>query len=245
MLHVLLLHSFSNVSISVKASSSSSSSSKAPVQKVMKKKKSGPTEMEDEPGWVIEQSPDAVENVAKFIQASDWIVDSCGDAPTTVSEYIQKMKEGLKAPKAPHISPATTIYMLGWHIRTHMLCMMKEKNIKALKADSQASVNAFIHMNPDACEWLIKLRSHFQFPEGLRNDQQLSLSKFISLLGARQQPQLVSMWLCFAGDRGFRQSDFDESFKVSEWRDAADEYRKTTGVSPHPAAPASVTPSSN
>jgi hypothetical protein len=197
-------------------------------------------EKEDDASWVIEQSPDAVGNVAKFIQASDWIVEACGDAPTTVSEYIQKMQEAVKAPKAPHLSPATTVYMLGWHIRTHMLCMMHEKNIRTLKADSQSSVNAFTHMNPDACEWLIKLRSHFQFVEGHVNDHQLTLSKFISLLGARQKPHLVSMWLCFAGDRGFRQSDFDETFKVAEWRAAADKYRAETGVSPHPVAPASV-----
>jgi hypothetical protein len=214
--------------------------------KKQKEKESDSTEKaEGDTSWVIEQSPDAVENVTKFIQAADWIVNSCGDAPKTISEYIEKMQEGLKAPKAPHISPMTTVYMLGWHIRTHMLCMMFEKNIKTLKTDSQATVNSFIHMNPDACEWLIKLRSRFQYVQGLRNDQQLSLPKFIALCGARQQPHLLSMWLCFAGDRGFEQSDFNETFKVAEWRAAADTYRIATGVSPHPVVPASVSPPSN
>jgi hypothetical protein len=47
------------------------------------------------------------------------------------------------------------------------------------------------------------------------------------------------MWLCFAGDRGFKSAHF-EHFDKSKWSQAAKKLKAKTGINPHPVALPSV-----
>ena len=80
---------------------------------------------------------------------------------------------------------------------------------------------------------LLRVRNYIYREEG-----ELSVKGICKALGCLRHPELASYLTCFAGDRGFKDSDFS-SFNVANWYAFAQQYVKEGGVEPHPAIVAS------
>ena len=180
------------------------------------------------PAWCIAPAPDWNERITRYIAAWDYILEAIGgDCPKTVSEWSEKQKACLNAPAAPHMSPD---YLRPWTVRSYLLSQMVRCRVPAIRIDPACTVNMIIHMNPDVKGSLTRVRSRLSVTEGLRG---VTARTFMRRLG-NGRPELASMWLCFALDRGF--SDFDENFDPASWTEAAKQLLAEQKVHPHPAA---------
>ena len=166
-------------------------------------------------------APDAMERVSKYIKSFSYIVEQAGDAPRTLEQWIQKMKLAMAAPSAPHLGETGNEYMMPWHIRSWLLCLMKQAGVKRLLVkDERVNLNAFCDSFPDTKGHLHRLRAHFYNSHGERG---LTTSKFLELCNCSCFPELLSMWACFAIDQGLREQDFHE-FDAKAWRAEAEKY---------------------
>lgn len=170
--------------------------------------------------WVIRPSADCAAGLVKFIAGCDVLVKAVGDAPDTVSSWIEKMtavKNGIDKLKfkVPRLSG---VYLVPWFGRSYMDDLMAMAGAPMLRCDDQASIAKFCTMNPDQSNHLDKLR-HCLIKQG---EDVSTLRKFVKALGLTGYPlQYVSMLLCFCGDRGFRNADFAD-FNVAKWMAGAD-----------------------
>ena len=98
------------------------------------------------------------------------------------------------------------------------------------------SLCSFVAMNPDMSFHLNRARKHFLHKRAEGGQGKLTVKRFLQLMGAhkKSRPELLSMWCCFAGDRGFCAKDFLKigKRKAREWTKYAEAYSKRYKVSP-------------
>ena len=93
-----------------------------------------------------------------------------------------------------------------------------------MKQPDGLTVPQFFDMNgPDQKGNFEKLAKHFRATRGRAPN---------SVKVRHCRLPFLSMWLCFACDRGLRTSDFD-NFDLPRWQSAAKRYRRLVGVRGH------------
>jgi hypothetical protein len=123
-------------------------------------------------------------------------------------------------------------YLKGWTLRAYKLDLLGATG-EGLKFDSAATMASFGRMNPDRKSHLCRL--HERFLQTLGWDA-VSPAGFCKALGVERKPELLSFFACFAGDVGFKDSDFEDFEKgVKKWWAFAHAHFKECGVEPHPA----------
>ena len=183
---------------------------------------------DQEVAWVLTPTADCEERLENYITTWDYVLEAIGDCPRTVSEWAEKQKACRKAPASPHMSGD---YMLPWTVRSYMLALMTRTKVPALRVDPAATVNMLVNMNPDMSNSLVRIRSRLTVTEGQR---EVSVRDFLKKIGSGK-PELASMWLCFAGDRGLKKTDFS-TFSLRRWQEAAESLYFQHSVHPHPVA---------
>jgi len=116
--------------------------------------------------------------------------------------------------------------MCIWTVRLYMMMLMHMQGIEKVRVDRSCSIRAFLGMNPDHSKHLSKLyRSNVSTVHSVRD--------FLALCGwEHSRPELLSMMTCFAGDRGLKESDFDDA-KFSQWCVHRNRLERTLGFAPH------------
>ena len=184
--------------------------------------------------WVIAATKTCQARVCKYIKAADAVtakLEACG-APTSVHEYATLAAAAVTCAKAcPHWGKG---YMRKWTVRSMMLSCMFRSGVKSLKVDTDCTVTEVLGMNPDQTDALTRVRKLMLIQGKTGQNGQ----EFLHQSGAGR-PELFSMWLCFAADRGFKRAHF-ERFDKSKWLQAAKKLKSKTGINPHPVALASA-----
>ena len=184
--------------------------------------------------WVIEQTETCQDKVCKYIKAADAVTAKleASGAPKNVHEYASLASTAVTGtPACPHRGSG---YMRKWTVRSMMLSWMYRCGIESLKVDAECTVTEVLGMNPDQTDALNRIRKLMLIQQKTGQNGREFLRQ--SQAG---RPELFSMWLCFAGDRGFKSAHF-EHFDKSKWSQAAKKLKAKTGINPHPVALASV-----
>lgn len=183
---------------------------------------------------MIEQTETCQDKVCKYIKAADAVTAKleASGAPKTVHEYASLASTAVTGtPTCPHWGHG---YMRKWTVRSMMLSWMYRCGIESLKVDAECTVTEVLGMNPDQTDALNRIRKLMLIQQKTGQNGREFLRQ--SQAG---RPELFSMWLCFAGDRGFKSAHF-EHFDKSKWSQAAKKLKAKTGINPHPVALASV-----
>ena len=189
------------------------------------------TDASDDVGvWVVRERADWQSKCKKYVVAAERLVEGIGAAPRTVTEYAEKAQVAEAVPKCPHWGRG---YMRKWTVRSVLLSLMTSANVPRLKVDDRCTAGQIVGMNPDQTSGLTRLRTHLLVTKGYTG---LTGKQFLAKCGAGR-PELFSMWLCFAIDRGLRTDDF-ENFDEGKWQAMAVQLHLETGVMPHVAASA-------
>jgi hypothetical protein len=177
-----------------------------------------------------------VGKLQRLIEAWDRLMSTFIDAPTTCKEWCRKMKEatGLlqkmpgQVPRLPSSSESwdsgqKAKYTSLWTFRCVMSLRMQQAGVKRLKVDDLALAR-FCRMNPDQGTHLVRL---FHANRATIH----TIRDLLQHCGA-QRPELLSMELCLANDRGLDRVDF-ENIDVESWVRAKDDLRQRHGMCPH------------
>ena len=184
------------------------------------------------PAQSKKERDDAVGRLQRLIQAWDKLLSTFKDAPTKCTEWSHKMREAtrllqempgqvprLPAPGADQKAKYTSM----WTFRSVMLLRMRQAGVKKLKVDS-IGLQPFLCMNPDEC---LHMQRVFQANRAtIRTTQE-----FLQHCSVRR-PELLSMEMCLACDRGFDKVDM-ENIDVQRWKQVKDDLRKRHGMCPH------------
>ena len=182
--------------------------------------------------WVVSAQADWQSKCKRYIVAAKRMMEAIGAAPHTVTEYSAKAEAAQAVPKCPHWGAG---YMRKWTIRSVLLSLMASANTARLEVDDGCTASQIVCVNPDQTQGLTRLRTHLLVTKGFKG---LTGKQFLAKCGAGR-PELFSMWLCFAVDRGLVSDDF-YSFEVGRWQAMALQLHQETGVMPHVAASALV-----
>ena len=167
------------------------------------------------------------------------VVGAIPHAPRTCSEWAASQDASASALRGlgfavPRLPVKKHEYLCIWTVRLYMLILMHMKGIAKLQVDPASSIQSFLRMNPDQRGRLIKIyHSH--------KNECHSVQDLLALCGwEHSRPELLSMMACFAGDKGLRDSDFDES-KFSQWCAHRDRLEGELKFPPHCAIVAQAT----
>jgi len=182
-------------------------------------------------GWIlVPASATALETLTSFVRGVDLLVKAVGAAPRTCTEWNSKMRAannalGRFAP--PRLSGQ---YLRPWITRGYMIDLMRKSRVRRVRVDPEITIHGFLRMNPDQHATLQRIYMRFI----KRGDDVNSVKQFVRLFSVRQiRLELLSMYLCFADDKGFRDEDFND-FDLDAWLTTAAELCAESGVEPRP-----------
>ena len=158
------------------------------------------------------------------------MVKAVGAAPRTRSEWGTKMK-AVKVALGRLAPPRLTgNYLRSWSTRGYMLDIMLMSRVLRLRADPEFTMQGFLHMNPDQHGALARIDMRFL----KHGDDVDSVQEFVRYFSVKPvRLEFLSMYCCFAEDKGFRDEDFDD-FDLKAWLTAAAELCAESGLEPHP-----------
>lgn len=197
--------------------------------KTTKGKKKPAKTKQANPFWHILSKTSFPDKIQAYIAQFDAIKTAVGAAPHSIADWHAKMSAGMNSGEgAPYLNGK---YMRSWHIRSYLLSCMHRAGVGTLTVDNETSLNAYLHMNPDAKGNMQRLRSHFEMSS--KQCRGITVKQFLKLCHAKR-PELLSMWCCLAMDSGFQDSDFTR-YNDAKWQKASQDYYAASKVMPHPA----------
>ena len=182
-----------------------------------------------------QERDDAMGKLQRLIRAWDDLSGVFADAPTKCTEWSDKMTEATRllhkmhgqVPRLP--APVSgdvyekAKYTSAWTVRGVMVLRMQQAGVKNLKVDNIA-LKPFIRMNPDEGSHMLRV---FNANRGTIH----TTRDFLQHCGV-QRPELLSMEMCLASDRGLDKVDV-ETEDVRQWKQAKHDLRKRHRMCPH------------
>ena len=171
----------------------------------------------------------------RLIRAWDVLSGVFADAPTKCTEWSDKMTEAtrllhkmpghvprLPAPLSGDVHEKAK-YTSAWTFRGVMVLRMQQAGVKKLRVDDIA-LQTFIRMNPDEGSHMLRVFNANRCTIHTTRD-------FLQHCGV-QRPELLSMEMCLASDRGLDKVDV-ETEDVRQWKQAKHDLRKRHRMCPH------------
>jgi hypothetical protein len=183
---------------------------------------------EEQLKWCIADTDDLImeshRRLIDFIETWDPVASEISKAPETCLEYKQLMVRGRALLQEGGSFRLRGGYLEPWTIRAYLVDLMFEEGRHQLRSPNELTVLEFFVMNgPDAKGNFHKLYSAFRQEKGRVPKSVTEFLSWLKVPGCLLP--FLSMWLCFACDRGLTAADFEE-FDVDVWNDVARKYKK-------------------
>lgn len=185
--------------------------------------------------WILVDTEDRVKEshsrLTAFIATWDPVAAVLSEAPVTCLEYKQCMVRGLSVLAEGNAFRLRGDYLGPWTIRAYLVDLMFAEGRYQLLNPNELTVPEFFVMNgPDSKGHFEKLYIAFRQE---KNRVPKSVTEFLCWL---KVPgcllHFLSMWLCFASDRGLNSTDFQE-FDVGVWNHVSRKYKKQYQLQGH------------
>ena len=178
--------------------------------------------------WIIADTDDVVKEshcrLIDFIETWDPIASEISEAPETCLEYKELMVRGCELLQEGGAFRLRGDYLEPWTIRAYLVDLMFEEGRHQLRKPNELTVPVFFVMNgPDAKGNLNKLYNAFRKEKGCVPKSVTEFLSWLKVPGCLLP--FLSMWLCFACDRGLNAADFKKS-DVDVWKHVARKYTK-------------------
>ncbi len=183
------------------------------------------------PGTVAAKKA-ALQKIEYFIVGWDTVAPHLATPPLKCDDWCSRVKSSLqslrglrfKVPRLPR--PASTAddkYTTLWTLRACMLLRMRQARVTELPV-GDVSLRRFCTMNPDESHHVKRIyhanKAHIK-----------STRDLVRLCGA-ERPELLSMELCLASDRGLDNVDI-HNIDVNQWRCVKSKLKAKIGMNPH------------
>ena len=185
-----------------------------------------------------------MEKLTSLIWAWEVLSGIFRDAPTKCTEWSSKMTEATRllhqmprpVPRLPVVGPVPRLSAAGpdytsvWTFRGVMLLRMQQAGVKKLEVDN-IGLRTFCRMNPDEDEHMLRV---FAANRGTIHTARDLLEHCGGLRGrcGVPRPELLSMEMRLAGDRGLDKVDVDKAC-LHQWKQAKHDLRKRHRMCPH------------